>query len=980
MRWSPSFIGIAVFAASAFSGGAEGPGFDPAVESVLHSFQLADDQLVIEPAAAEPNVVDPVAVTWDENGGMYAVEMRDYPFGGSTGVVRRLIDSDRDGIYETSTVFAQGLPLPTSAVPWNGGIIVAAAPDLVFLKDTNDDGAADERRVLFSGFGQGLPHYRVNSLHWGLDNWVYAANGGSDGVVVPAAGGSAGVSIARRDLRFQPDRGVIEAVTGLSQNGATQTPWGDRLVSWAASPFRQVITETRYSSDDAPGVGDVSILEWFDKGRIWPVSPTQARFSEDSREYFHSARGLTVYSGDALAGYAGNAFVCEPEANVVHRRILRQNGSLLVARRGESGLEFLASTHPWFRPVYLATGPDGALYIVDFCREHIEHPSVAPDDVRDSVDWRSGDRMGRIWRVRPKVWSASAHETPRLSAESHEELANRMASPNGWIRNQAQRLLIEKRATDAAAALRTVSSKTERPEGRVAALWTLDALGELDDDSLRTALSDRDAHVRREAVRIAEPRLGGSPDLVQAVIALAKDPEPLVRHQVAQTATYLPRDARLDVCRTIANLDDNDPWICGAVLRSAGDDAWAVLDSVLAGRQWDLDWWASRHFDFAVRMAEVVGATGRKEHVAALLQRVTDSRPATGLPDVSLLSGLSRGLSRAGQPLKLWLSELPSEPGTAPAERLQRAFDAADYIAHCKNAGVEVRGAAIRLLLERPEGDATEELLAMLKPDERPDIVNAIVEALGERGGEETNQALLDRWAGLSKDVRDRLVDQFVAVPAQTAMLLDALEQGVILKHEIEVPGRNALLQSGDEQVRERASRLYPLYTSPAKEQLVTEYTAAFDLPADSRRGATHYVANCFPCHQMHGIGNTVGPELSTASEKPREHLLRSILDPSSEVLPAYISYSISTKNFEDYGGLMVRQDASSVTLRAAGGMEQVVQRTDIESMSPSALSLMPEGLEVALDKQAIADLIAFIQQPDMEALKEAVAQSAPQP
>jgi putative membrane-bound dehydrogenase-like protein len=951
------------------------------VDSVIQSFRLADSELRIEPAATEPNVVDPVSVTWDEDGRMYVVEMRDYPDGASGGTVRRLVDSDRDGAYESATLFAEGLSFPTSAIPWNGGIIVAAAPDLLFLKDTNDDGVADERRVLFTGFGQGLPQHQINSMYWGTDAWVYASNGGSDGSITVPGGSSAAVSIAHRDIRFRPDTGVIEPTAGFSQNGSCLTEWGDRLVSSAASPFRQVVAAPENASvSPAPGVEDIPILEWFDSGRIWPISPPQQRFSKDPVEYFNAACGLAIYNDRALPAYDGNAFVCEPVSNLVHRRVLAQRGSVLIATRGESGFEFLASSDPWFRPVSVATGPDGALYIVDFCRQYLEHPSLAPDDVRATLDWRAGDDLGRIWRVRPKNWDKSAYDVPALSKSTPEQLVGYLEHASGWVRRQAQRLLVEKRAADTAPALKKMAASATRPEVRVSALWTLDALGAADEEAISTALGDTDARIRKVAVRTAEPKLRESSKLAEAVSALAEDPGPIVRYQVALAAASMSNEQRLKTCRTLAGRGDPDAWLCAAILRSAGNDAWPLLDAVFTARTWDIDWWTARNFDFAARLAEQVGASGKADDITALLAHVAGSRPVTGAPDIAFLSGLSRGLARGGQPLKQLLSQPPAglEQGTVAA--LNRAFTSADELAHHKDAGPELRAAAIRLLIEQPNTNGTEALLTMLKPDERPDVVNAIVRTLGESGGTETNQALLERWAGLSKEIRGSLVQQFLAAPSQTTMLLDAIESGAVLKHEIELASRETLLNATDPAVHDRAAALYPDFTSPAKADLYASYSQALQLSPDPARGAKHFAMNCFPCHQVNGIGNTVGPQLTKAKDKPKEYLMHSILDPSSQVLPEFIAYTISTKNFEDYAGLMVKQDAGSVTLRAAGGLEQSVQRSDIETMTPGALSLMPEGLEAALDKQAMADLLEFIKHPDMDALKKAVAEAAPKP
>jgi putative membrane-bound dehydrogenase-like protein len=962
--------------------GAQDAASDPSPESALRAFQFADNGLVVEPVATEPNVIDPVAAAWDEDGNLYVVEMRDYPANAPGGAIRYLTDGDGDGVYDASTLFAEDLPFPTSVLPWKGGVIVLAAPDLLYLRDTNHDGVADERRVLFSGFGQGLPFARANGLYWGLDNWIYAANGGSGGIISRPDAPAALIAPLVTDFRFRPDASAIEAVAGLTQFGACQDEWGNRFVSWHASPIRQAMVR-QVQPAGAPSSTlpvDTSILEQYDTGRIWPISKEPQPFAKLSRDYFSSASGLTVYTGHALAAYAGDAFVCEPRANLLHRRILGRSGVALEARRRESRNEFLASTDVFFRPIQATTGPDGALYIVDFCREWFDHPDSAPADVRDTIDWRSGDTLGRIWRVRQRTWNRASLAAPKFSGATDAQLVEHLADPNGWVRAQVQRLLVERQATGEASALKERARSSTLPQARIRALWILNELGLLDDQTLAAAFGDADGNVRREAVHIAEPRLPGSPTLLEALSLLAEDPDVAVQYQLLQSARVLPLATKLAICKAVAATERTDPWLNSALAAAAGDDGWALLDEMLRAKGDQIDWWAARYMDLAASLAERIGASKRSDEIAALLQRVSNLAPATGIPDVVLLAGLSRGLLRAGEPLKQWLTQPP--PGLDPAtvDALQRAFISAGYLAYTADAALPHRCAAVRLLAEKPGVDTTQELLAMLTPDQQPEIVSTIVNVLGERGGEDTNQALLARWPSLPKPIRSSLVARFIASSTQTAMLLDALEQGGIVKHEINLKDRQALLTSADPAVRERAEALYPRFTSPAKADLYGQYAGALTLPADARRGAQHFAMNCFPCHQVHGIGNTVGPELSAAASKSKEELLRTILDPSAEVLPEYINYTISTKNFEDFGGLMVAEDSTSVTLRAAGGLEQAVQRADIEQIAPSAMSLMPEGLEAAVDRQAMADLIEFVQHPDVEALRAAAAQLGPAP
>ncbi|MBX9759029.1 MAG: hypothetical protein K2Y29_09660, partial [Beijerinckiaceae bacterium] len=361
----PALLALLSFASFAF---ADEPSRAPTPAEEHAAFRLADAGLSIELVASEPGVQSPVAIAWDERGVLYVAEMRDYPDAPSGGVIKRLEDRDGDGVYETATVFADKLPFPNGVAPHEGGILVTAAPNLWYFKDTDGDGRADERRIVLSGFHEGNQQLRVNSPHWGLDNHLYLANGRSGGKVRgPYDPEGAAVSIDRNDLRVLPGEWKPQPVAGFSQFGLGRDDWGDRFPSWNTVPFRHVVLE----ADD----GVAEVLEPGDS-RVFPIAPAPQTFNGESFAFFNASCGTTIFRGDALGeAYRGNAFVCEPLTSLVHMRRLEPKGATFVARRAEPSVEFLASSHPWFKPVNLATGPDGALYVVDFCRALVEHPA-----------------------------------------------------------------------------------------------------------------------------------------------------------------------------------------------------------------------------------------------------------------------------------------------------------------------------------------------------------------------------------------------------------------------------------------------------------------------------------------------------------------------------------------------------------------------------------------------------------------------------
>ncbi|MFO0949848.1 MAG: PVC-type heme-binding CxxCH protein, partial [Isosphaeraceae bacterium] len=241
----------------------------PTVEAERAAIRLADPGLTLEPVASEPAVAAPVAAAWDEFGRMYVVEMTDYPLSPDGGRVKRLEDRDGDGSYEHVTVFADGLHWPSGVLPWNGGVLVTAAPDLIFFKDEDGDGRAEVRKVVLTGFGEGNQQLRVNSPSWGIDNHVYLANGRSGGNVRrPEDPPSLAVAIPRNDLKVDPATGVFRPVAGFSQFGLPRDDWGDRFPSWNTVPVRHVVLE-----GDASASGVADILDLSDGGRIYSLAP-----------------------------------------------------------------------------------------------------------------------------------------------------------------------------------------------------------------------------------------------------------------------------------------------------------------------------------------------------------------------------------------------------------------------------------------------------------------------------------------------------------------------------------------------------------------------------------------------------------------------------------------------------------------------------------------------------------------------------------
>ncbi|MBI4605228.1 MAG: neutral/alkaline non-lysosomal ceramidase N-terminal domain-containing protein, partial [Planctomycetes bacterium] len=461
----------------------------------LETFRLVEG-LRIELAAAEPEVTDPVAIAFDEEGRMYVAEMRDYPLGPGEGKpaegrVRVLEDRDLDGYYERSSVLAEAVPYANGIACSRGGVFVTAVPDILYLKDSDGDGRADVRKVVYTGFRPGNSQHLVNSLEHGPDNWIHS-NGGDMATVRlvdppwPRPEGAkpvADLPLLHTNLRFDPRTLEVEAESGYRGGfGIAFDEVGSRFVCDNQSHAVNVVLERPDLGRNPHLRIDETMAVITDHGAaVYPVSQVLERLN-DPQDYgrFSSACGVCVYGGDNLpAEHRGCLFSCEPVSNLVHRDVLVPSGSTYVARRGEgeADRELLASTDHWFRPVNLATGPDGALYVADMYREVIEHPEWIPEHLQHVLDLKAGMDRGRIWRIA----GAPVRRTKlELAVATEAELAASLAHPSSWRRRTAQRLLVERGGAAAAREAARVLEASPSSLGRLHALWTLDGLGALE--------------------------------------------------------------------------------------------------------------------------------------------------------------------------------------------------------------------------------------------------------------------------------------------------------------------------------------------------------------------------------------------------------------------------------------------------------------------------------------------------------------------
>ncbi len=449
----------------------------PAIEPVeaIDTFELRTG-FRIKLAAHEPDVVDPIAMAFDEEGAMYVIEMRGYSERREEGLgrIRYLRDEDGDGFFETSTVFKDGLKWPTGIVCYKGGVFVGATPDIHFFRDTDGDGVSDEERLVFTGFGPDGGRLNMqalfNSFRWGPDNRVWGATAASGGLVVnPSNPSSGAISVRGADFSFDPETLDFRPENGTAQYGMTFDSIGRRFVCsnsrhliWVAYERNQLLESPFFEMPpplvDIPIDGAAAAVFRISPDEPWRVVRTRWRVSGVVRGmvegggrvsgYFTSASGIHAYWGGAYGkAFRDNFFIGDVGSNLVHRKVLQQEAGkvqpVAIRPKDEQGTEFLRSRDNWFRPASFATGPDGCLYICDMYRETIEHPWSLPPGIKKHLDLDSGNDRGRIYRIEPEGFERP--QIPKLSTFSDRELrAIAHQSNDDWAQTTARRLLFER--------------------------------------------------------------------------------------------------------------------------------------------------------------------------------------------------------------------------------------------------------------------------------------------------------------------------------------------------------------------------------------------------------------------------------------------------------------------------------------------------------------------------------------------------------
>jgi putative membrane-bound dehydrogenase-like protein len=958
----------------------------------LKTMRLSDD-FHVELFAAEPDVMSPVEMAFDENGNVYVAEMMDYPDDPPAGKparsrIRLLQDTNGDGKFDRTTIFADHVLAVSGFMPWKGGLIVTNAPDIVFIKDENGDGRADLRKVLYTGFPKVNHEARITNPRLGPDNWIYCSNAGSNGrITSPDHPEMAPVLVRGTDFRFDPITGKAEAASGPAQFGSTIDDFGNRFISQNTTHIRHVVMPMQYLAR-APLLEVREVAQDIsDHGRpsapMYPLTGPQEwrkqrtalrqqRYNENNLNrteqlsgWFTAASGGTLYDGDAFPQeYLGSVFTGDVSGNLIHRDILRHDGATYLAARAKPEIEFLASTDVWFRPCNFSNAPDGNLYVTDIYRQVIETPESIPEEIRKKIDFYKGDTMGRIYRIVPNKPRRTGTLKPDLGRLTSAELVRHLANTNGWHRATAHRLLLQRQDRSAVPALKT-AAHSGSPEARVRALWLLQSLGALEALEIERALTDSDGRIREQALRLAEPLLSKSKTLAEIALRLTGDSDPRVQFQAALTLGELKNIRRLGALAALAHHRSADPWFRLAILSSSADAASPFLHALLAkGESWTDQ-------QLLIDLSALIGAGQNAGELSQWFART----PRLAAPD-KYLEGLARGLRLSNarnlkvpgveQALtKLLVSG--SDSVQQAAWKAARHFELSSLVrqagkdATTGDLPVEKRVVAIRAL-RGGRFDAVAPVLERVLATHPPaGVETAAVDSLAAFDDPAAGSMILKNWRSYSPEARKHAVAAMLAQKNRVPVLLAAIENGQVERSAVDAAARGHLYESQDTQVSKKARQLLES-TNTSRDAVVASYRDALNMKGDVARGKKAFEDNCAKCHMPRRQGGRVGPDLSGINNKTKEELLTSILNPSYAIEPRFVNYVVTTTDGRMFDGVIANETPGAITLR--GGSEEgdeTILRKNIGEIRASSISLMPEDLEQSINKQALADIIAYL-------------------
>ena len=946
----------------------------------LRRFRLADG-LEMELVLSEPDIAQPLQISFDERGRLWIAEYRQYPAPAGLKLVShdqfwRAVydkvppappnhfrgadrisiheDTDGDGIPDKHTIFVDGLNIATAVAKGRGGAWVLNPPYLLFYPDRDGDDVPDgDPEVHLEGFGIEDTHSVANSLRWGPDGWLYGAQGStvSGHIRRPGSTNAPVMTLGQNIWRYHPEsrRYEVFAEGGGNAFGVEIDDQGRIFSGHNGGNTRGFhYPQGGYLQKGFEKHGQLSNPYAF--GYFPPMA------HNDAERFTHT---FAIYGGGAFSGqFDGTLFGIEPLQGRVVMADVQREGSTF--RTKDTGFA-VSSADRWFKPVDIKHGPDGALYIADWYDFQVNH-------------WRNYQgnmdaSNGRVYRLKAKGSRAVRPED--LGKVPSLRLVELLSNPNRWIRQTALRLLADRRDPSVAGRLRGLL-QSETGQAALEALWALHAVGGFDEPTALVALKHPVAPVREWAVRLLGDGGRVTPGESEALRALAGvEADMDVRQQMASSARRLPAADGLALVRRLVDRDEDardarQPlMLWWAIEAKAGSDRAAVVGFFDERAVWDRAIVKEHLLERVMRRYAQAGGPEDFATCVALLKRSPDeSRSAR------MLAGFEKafeGRSLAGLPADL-VQALAGAGGGSPALQLRTGRPGSVERA-LTSVGDEAADAGQRIQMMQILGELKESRAV-------PGLLRAL-----DSGNEAVRVAAAGALRSFdSPEIGARAVALLAAAKAQTRVaalnllasrmgwslqLAKAVEGGVVKQDGVGLDVARQMKRHKSAELQELVSRLWPQTgrpTSAEMEQRITKLASIVHGGAgDPYNGKKLFTAQCANCHKLFSAGGSVGPELTPYRRDDVDTLLLNIVNPSAEIREGYENFLIETKDERSLSGFILRQDDAVVVIRGLDGQDVVVTRKEISELRPAGMSLMPEGLLDGLDDRQVRDFFAYI-------------------
>ena len=940
----------------------------------------------VEVVAAEPMVRQPLSASFDERGRLWVIEYLQYPNPaglkpvsvdqylrteydrvpeppprGPRGAdrIKILEDTDGDGRADKATVFIDGLNLASGLAVGHGGVFVGQAPYLLFYPDRDRDDRPDsDPEVLLTGFGMQDAHATVNSMTWGPDGWLYGAQGSTVTARIR------GYEFQQGIWRYHPRTRIFEvfAEGGGNTWGLDFDATGNAFGSSNGAYVTFHMIQGGYYLKGFAKHGPLHNPHAY--GYFGPITYHGPKVGG------HVTPGGIIYKGDALpASFRGTFIGGNLLSNAVYWHELKRDGSTYSGRHGGTLID--ARDH-WFRPIDLLTGPDAAVYVVDWYDKRAAH--LDPRDTWDRTN-------GRIYHV----FYGERRRVPPfdLAKRSSAELIALRDSPNDWFAAEARRILAERRDSSVVTVLKQYITSDRDETVALRDLWALYVSGGLDDGTALELLDHPIAGVRRWTTRLLgdEHRINSA--LRAKLVSLAAtDPDAMMRSQLASSCQRWSAGDALPILSRLIRRDEDrdDPHIPNAIWwafeRQLRNDKTAVIE-LLSSPDIERTPLVGDALLERVSRALASGATdtdfeGCARLLAAAPGEVQRSRILTGMEKGLVGRRLDHVPPSLVQPLSSLWDAAKSKPSVLLVRLAARLGSAPAWEAAARKIGDSTAPAADRIALIDVLGELgrTEDLSALtglLKPGSSQAIQLAAVAALGHFEEPALAAPLLKHCRLATPAVRARVLDLMCSRAAWAKALVDALGRGEIAAKDLTNSHVQLIAQLQDKALLERLEKLWgkvPRVGSPEKKRRIAEIRGL--LPegdkGNAARGKPIFKENCAVCHKLFDEGETIGPDLTGAERGNLDFLLTSLVDPSALVRKEYQATTIALRDGRVLTGLILDQNDRSLTLVDSSRQKTVVPGDAVEEVKPADLSLMPEGLLDKLSEPQIRDLFRYLQ------------------